>query len=106
MRTSGYIIVTLKFVKEGRRWVAHCIELGTSTFGSSIQQATERIQEAVILHLNTLEDVGECERFLEERNVKFYLRKPKHEEIDFKSPLDPLAYFKPFVSPVHAELCT
>ena len=72
MKKLGYIRVTLKFIKEERRWTAYCVELGTATFGKSIQEANERIKEAVLLHLNTLEDVGECERFLKECGVKFY----------------------------------
>jgi len=81
MKKLGYIRVTLEFIKEGRRWTAYCVELGTATFGKSIQEANERIKEAVLLHLNTLEDVGECERFLKECGVKFYQHKPKEKEI-------------------------
>jgi len=104
MKTSGYIVVTLKFLKEGRRWTAHCVELGTSTFGRSIQEANERIKEAVALHLNTLEDVGEFERFLKEHGVIIYSQKPKQRDINISAPLDPLAYFKPLISPVCTEL--
>lgn len=46
MKISGYIVVTLKFLKEGRRWTAFCVELGTATFGRSIQEANKRIREA------------------------------------------------------------
>lgn len=104
MRTSGYIVVTLKFLKEGRRWTAYCVELGTATFGRSIQEANERIREAVLLHLNTLDAVGECERFLKEHGVTFYPHKPRQEEIKICQPYEPAAYFKTFVSRIHSEL--
>jgi len=101
MRSPRYIRVTLKFRKEGNRWTALCVELGTATFGRSINEAAERIKEAVLLHLNTLEDVGECERFLKEYGVSFYTHKPKAEEIKIPSPYDPAAYFKSSIYPVH-----
>jgi predicted RNase H-like HicB family nuclease len=104
MEISGYIVVNLKFLKEGRRWTAYCIELGTATFGRSIQEANERIREAVLLHLNTLEAVGECERFLKDHGITFYAQKPKQEEIKICQPYDPSAYFKTFISPIHSEL--
>ena len=100
MRSPGYMKVTLKFRKEGNRWTALCIELGTATFGRSINEAEERIKEAVLLHLNTLEDVGECERFLKERGVTFYAHKRTAEERKILSPYDPAAYFKSSVYPV------
>src|SRR4030042_1464138 len=77
MNTSGYVILTLKFNKEGRRWTAYCEELGTATFGRSLKEAQERIREAVLLHLETLEDVGERERFFKENNIEFYSTRPK-----------------------------
>ena len=77
MATSGYIVLTYKFCKEGNRWVAHCMELGTSTFGRSLQQAEKRIDDAVLCHLNCLEEVGERERFFKEHHIRFYQTKPK-----------------------------
>jgi predicted RNase H-like HicB family nuclease len=103
MKTSGYIVLTLKFLREGHRWTALCIELGTATFGRSIQEANERIREAVELHLNTLEDVAECERFLKENGVIFYPRKPREEEIKICPPYDPAAFYNTFVSPLQAS---
>ena len=81
MKANGYIVLTIEFKKEGRRWTAQCIELGTATFGRFINEAEERINEAILLHLNTLEDVGERERFFREHGIKFYTRKPKPQSI-------------------------
>ena len=74
---GGYIVLTLAFKPEGRRWVARCEELGTATFGRSLTEAEKRIKEAVLLHLSTLEDVGECTRFLMEHKVEFHRIKPR-----------------------------
>jgi len=69
-KEEGYIVVTAKFSKEGKKWTAYCEELGTATFGRSLLEAQERLKEAVLLHLNALEDVGERERFFRENEVK------------------------------------
>lgn len=68
-RSAGYAVFTCKFRKEGGKWLACCEELGTATFGRSIQEAQRKLDEAVLLHLNTLEDVGERERFFREHNI-------------------------------------
>ena len=76
---DGYVVLTFKFQREGKRWTAYCDELGTATFGRSLPQAGERIQEAVLCHLNTLEDVGERKRFFKEHGIPFYRTKPSAE---------------------------
>ncbi len=73
---SGYVRLTCKYHKEGRRWVAFCEELGTSTFGRTLDEAERRLEEAITLHLNTLEDVGERERFFSENNIVFHRTRP------------------------------
>jgi predicted RNase H-like HicB family nuclease len=78
MATSGYVVLTYKFRKLERRWTAYCEELGTATFGRSLPEAEKRLEEAVTLHLNTLEDVGERARFFKENNVQFHEGKPKN----------------------------
>jgi predicted RNase H-like HicB family nuclease len=76
MRAKGYIIVTVVFKREEGKWTGRCLELGTSTYGSTIDETFEALGEAILLQLNTLEDVGECERFLKENKIKFYKHKP------------------------------
>ena len=87
MKVAGYIIVTVIYRKEGRRWTAQCVELGTATFGRSLNEAKRRIDEAISLHLNTLEDVNERERFFKEHNIIFYFTKPKPKSIPISIPL-------------------
>ncbi len=69
--SAGYVVVTLVFQKAGRRWTARCEELGTATFGRSLLEADKKIKEAVLFHINTLEDVGERERFFREHKIQF-----------------------------------
>ncbi|MCK4795014.1 MAG: hypothetical protein KAV87_65400 [Desulfobacteraceae bacterium] len=102
MKSDTYIVVTFLFYKEGNRWVGQCKELGTSTFGRSIQEAFERLNEAVGLHLNTLEQVGERERFFRDHNITLYPHKPKEEEI--RIPIEPDAFVRSYIYPIHEAL--
>jgi predicted RNase H-like HicB family nuclease len=80
MKTGGYIMVTFIFEKQNRRWAGHCEELGTATFGRTLEDAKQKLDEAVLCHLNTLEDLGEREYFFKKHNIKFYELKPKPKE--------------------------
>lgn len=79
MHKTGYVVLTFKFHKEGKRWTAYCEELGTATFGRSLPEADKRLNEAVLLHLNTLEEVGERERFFKEHDIQLHRTKPKKD---------------------------
>jgi predicted RNase H-like HicB family nuclease len=96
MPAAGYIVLTLKFKKVNRRWAAYCEELGTATFGRSLPEADKRLKEAVLLHLNTLEDVGERSRFFEEHNIKLYRNKPK-EDITICLPVNKDVFIEPHI---------
>jgi predicted RNase H-like HicB family nuclease len=87
MRVKGYIIVSLVFKREGRCWTGRCPELGTATYGSTVDEVSEALREAIMLQLNTLEDVGECERFLKENNIKFYRQKPDRVPDSHRKPV-------------------
>jgi hypothetical protein len=100
MKTSGYILVTFKFYKEDKKWVALCEELGTSTFGSNLIEAKERLIEAVLCHLNTLEDVGERARFFRKNRIPFYIQKPLIKEIEISAPLSDDIFVQPHLQPV------
>jgi len=106
MGVPGYIILTLEFRKEGRRWTAHCTELGTATFGRSFEEARDRMTEAVLLHLNTLEDVGERERFFNERKIRFYVHKPKLRTVPIPLRLDEQTLVQPYIQRVPALATT
>ncbi len=86
MKARGYIIVTCIFKKEDNRWTGNCKELGTVSFGRSISEAAKHMKEAIELNLNTLEDVGERERFFRDNNVSFHTQKPK--QINISVPFD------------------
>ena len=47
MENGAYVLLTLEFRKEGKKWVAHCKELGTATFGYTLRDAEEKLKEAI-----------------------------------------------------------
>ena len=100
----AYVVFTFKFKQEGEKWTAYCEELGTATFADTIPEAEKRIKEAVLLHLNTLEDVGECENFFKEHNIKLYEYRPKRDELTVSGPFASGTYTTPYIYPIHKEL--
>jgi len=98
---AGYIVLTLKFKKVDRRWTAYCEELGTATLGRSLPEADKRLKEAILLHLNTLEDVGERNRFFKENNIKLYPVRPK-EDITICVPLNKDVFVEPHIQAIPA----
>ena len=96
-----YIIVTGVFRKEGRRWLAECPELGTATFGRSLGQAEARLNEAITLHLNTLEDVGEIGRFFQENGIAIHTEAPTESTVSINAPFESGTFVRPLQAPLH-----
>lgn len=99
MPAEGYIAVTFEFRKEGRRWVACCEELGTATYGRSIPEAEKKLEEAVCLHLNTLEDVGERARFFKENSIKLHRQRPT-PAFSIHTPIRRETFYRPHIQRV------
>ncbi len=96
---TGYIILTVIFKFEDEVWTAECKELGTATFGDTIQEAEKDIQEAISLHLNTLEGVGEREAFFREHGIKVYQVQPEQMHIDL--PFDANIFVSQRIQPIN-----
>lgn len=79
MAPKGFVVVTLAFHREGRGWVGVCEELGTSAYGRTLDRTRVELEDLVLLHLNTLEQEGEHERFFAENGMRFYRDEPPQE---------------------------
>ncbi len=96
-----YVFLTIVFQKEeDGRWTAECKELGTATFGSSFEDTQQKIEEAICLHLYTLEEVGEVERFFKENNIRVIAKRPRTVKINV--PTNPLTFIQPYIHPLQA----
>ncbi|MFC1538740.1 hypothetical protein ACFL6H_04890 [Candidatus Latescibacterota bacterium] len=74
---KSYIILTMIFRQEKDLWTGVCKELGTAADGDTFDEVAEALREMVSIHLNTLEDVGECKRFLKEHGIRIYHKAPQ-----------------------------
>lgn len=74
---TKYLLLTCIYEPEGKWITARCQELGTSTFGKTIDQAEDRLREAILLHLATLDEVGERARFFKENGIRLQSNYPK-----------------------------
>ena len=61
--------LTFDLEREGEQWTGTCLELGTSTFGDTFDEARRELQEAVTLQLNEVERLGFIVDYLEENRV-------------------------------------
>lgn len=80
MKREQYILLTLEITKEDGQYAAYCRELGTATCGDTLDEAQANIVEAVMLDLNTLEEIGERARFFKERGIKVYRSATRKKE--------------------------
>jgi predicted RNase H-like HicB family nuclease len=105
MKHSCYIRVTVFFEKEkDGRWTAECKELGTAIFGNSFDEAKEFIEEAILLHLNSLHKNKQIDRFFSENGIRVIKGRPT-ESIKIDAPIDPNIFVKPFAYPVRMQTC-
>ena len=77
------VTLTHVFTKEGDQFVSYCMELGTSSCGDTIEEAFDNIKEAVEVHLNALEQMGEMERVFRERGITVHYspREDSHAQL-------------------------
>jgi predicted RNase H-like HicB family nuclease len=68
-KINSYFVLTYNVKKEGKTWLASCVELGTSVYGKSAKDAKNKLQEAISCHIETLRDVGELDRFFKENGI-------------------------------------
>jgi len=102
VKAVGYIILTFKFFKENNTWVGICEEFGTSAFGDNIDDVQVQLKELTLLHLNTLERVGERGRVFKENKIKLFHGKPQREAKLKSCPIYPDAYIRHHIQPVGA----
>lgn len=88
MSVLGYIIVTVEFKKEDDRWVGRCLELGTSAYSDTFEEAQEALADLIALHLDALENVGERQHFLSQRGIRFFRQKPPYRTSRVVLPID------------------
>lgn len=69
-----YVSFTIIFKPEDEVWTAVCEELGTATFGDTYEETKENIIEAINLHLDVLDEVGERVAFFKKHGIHLLRR--------------------------------
>ena len=102
MSPVGDIVVLTSVVEpEDDMFVSTCIELGTASCGDTIQEAFDNLEEAIAVHLNALEELGETERVFHERGIEI-LRSPIEETVPRPVPIDKVVKISQHPIPVPA----
>ena len=82
-KKETYIIVTCNINKEDDTYVAVCPELDVASQGETVEEANNNVKEAIILYLNSIEELGIRKEIFKERKIKVYsgVPEPKKEKI-------------------------
>ena len=81
MAVVGTILLTEVVEQEGDQFAAQCPELGIASCGDSIEEAFDNIREAIALHLDVLEELGDRELVFRERGIEI-----SYEVVDMGAP--------------------
>ena len=102
MPVKGYVELTFMFEREGSKWVGTCLELGTSTYGRSLERVEDSIHHLVTEHLNLLEEAQERERFFRKHDIAFHPVKPRERsrEVRLRVPANPSGDRRRFFQPL------
>jgi hypothetical protein len=92
MAGRSFVILTLEFRQSDKTWQGECLELGTATDGRSLNQVHNELCELVELHLNSLEAVGERERFFREHGIQLYTHDAIPARVEAPLSVDAEAY--------------
>ncbi len=71
-----YIVLTRMISKEEKVFFAHCPELDVGSQGETVEKADNNLKEAVVLYLNTIEELGTRNHIFKGRNIKYILTNP------------------------------
>ena len=86
---EGVIVLTGVVEPEDAWFVSRCLELGTSSFGDTVDEARDNLVDAVRVHIDGLIETGELLGVLRERNIRIDLP-PAPVEVVQRVPLGKL----------------
>jgi predicted RNase H-like HicB family nuclease len=72
-----YIILTRMITKEEKMFFARCPELDVGSQGETVEEADNNLRDAIVLYLNTIEELSTRKDVFKKRNIKIYAYKPK-----------------------------
>jgi predicted RNase H-like HicB family nuclease len=83
---NGHLLLTVRVRFEDGYWVGDCIELGVPSFGETLEQAINAVEDATLVYLNTIEAHGDRERIFKERGLEIRPGQPEgFEDIEIRA---------------------
>ena len=83
---------------EDHLFVSHCPELGVASCGDTVEEALDNLGEALTVHLEALEEIGELERVLGEKRLHVITAPTPAESVDVPVPL--ARTIRPYAQPI------
>ena len=84
--SQGYVVLTGFVEPEDHLFVSHCPELGVASCGETAEEALDNLGEAIAVHLEALEEIGELERVFRENQLKVITAPSPTESVSVSIP--------------------
>ena len=72
-----FIQFTFEYTEEDNQWVGVCLEIGTSAYADTLDEARQELGDAVVLQLGEAERLGFVSQFLSDNHVTLLEPQPK-----------------------------
>ena len=84
--SQGYVVLTGLVEPEDNLFVSYCPELDVASCGGTAEEALDNLDDALAVHLEALEDIGELERVLKEQRLQVITAPPPTESVNVSVP--------------------
>ena len=78
---GAYVTLTGIAEKEDDQYVSYCSQLGVASCGNTVEEALNNLGDALNVHLNALEEIGELEAVFREKSIQIQPGTPSREEV-------------------------
>ena len=93
-----YVVLTGMVEPEDHLFVSYCQELGVASCGDTVEEALDNLGDALAVHLEALEAIGELERVFQENQLKVITAPATTESVSVSIP--PGKTFRAYAQPV------
>lgn len=96
--SQGYVVLTGTVEPEDHLFVSYCPELGVASWGDRAEEALDNLGEAIAVHLEALEEIGELGRVFDENQLKVITDAASTESVSVSVP--PGKTFRAYTQPI------
>ncbi|MCY4366047.1 MAG: type II toxin-antitoxin system HicB family antitoxin [Chloroflexi bacterium] len=84
--SQGYVVLTGTVEPEDGMFVSYCPELGVASCGDTVEEALDNLGDALAVHINALEEIGELDRVFRENQLKVITAPAPTESVSVSVP--------------------